>query len=176
MAESSGRGGQLAAWVTAYIGLGSNLGDRLAFLRQARFALTGQALRVTASSALYASEPVGGPVQDDYYNAVVAVTTRLSPLDLLAHCQSVEMLAGRERQQRWGARTLDLDLLLYADLELALPQLEVPHPRMHQRRFVLQPLCDLAPQLIYPRLGRALSELLVELPDTPWVRRLQSQW
>ena len=125
----------------AYLGLGSNLGDRRAHLRAAVAALPD----VVAVSPLYETDPVGGPPgQGPYLNLVVALETDLSPRQLLDVAHSLEDAAGRVRKERDGPRTLDVDLLLVGDLCVNEPDLVVPHPRMWQRRFVLAPLADLA--------------------------------
>jgi 2-amino-4-hydroxy-6-hydroxymethyldihydropteridine diphosphokinase len=132
----------------AFIGLGSNLGDRRAALRQgvAQLEAAGD---VTAVSPLYETEPVGGPEdQGAFYNVVVELATPDSPRQLLVRCQALEEAAHRVRTVRFGPRTLDADVLLVGDLTLDEPDLVVPHPRMWERRFVLQPLSDLAPELV----------------------------
>jgi 2-amino-4-hydroxy-6-hydroxymethyldihydropteridine diphosphokinase len=133
----------------AYLGLGSNLGDRLAHLQRAVEALAGTAgIQVVAVSSVYETAPVGGPAQDDFLNAVAAVDTELAPRDLLAAAMTVEQLEERVRAVRWGPRTLDVDILLYGDERIAEPDLEIPHPRMQERAFVLAPLRDVAPDLV----------------------------
>lgn len=125
----------------AYLGLGSNLGDRRAALRTAVAALPG----VVAVSPVYETAPVGGPPgQSEYLNVVVELETDLSPRELLDVARRLEDAAGRVRAERNGPRTLDVDVLLVGDLTVAEPDLVVPHPRMWQRRFVLAPLADLA--------------------------------
>lgn len=144
--------------VLAYIGLGANLGEAQATVRQAAHELAAlpgiMALRL---SGLYSTAPVdsSGP---DYVNAVAAVQTHLAPLDLLDALQALEQRHGRERPYHNAPRTLDLDLLLYGERSLDLPRLAVPHPRMHERAFVLQPLRELAPSLRLAQGG--LDELL----------------
>jgi 2-amino-4-hydroxy-6-hydroxymethyldihydropteridine diphosphokinase len=164
--------------VTAYLGLGGNLGDPAATLRAARAALAEHAaLEVHACSPLYRTAPVGGPPgQPDYRNAVIEVGTRLSPAELLSFCQTLEARFGRVRHAPWASRTLDLDLLLYADEVLTGAGLTVPHPRLHLRRFVLMPLCELAPGLVHPVLGKTIRQLLAELTDTSPVERLPYPW
>lgn len=144
----------------AFVGLGSNLTrpvtqvrDALQELRQ----LPGS--RLVRHSPLYRSAPIGPPDQPDYVNAVAMLATELDPFDLLDALQLIEERHGRERSVRWGPRTLDLDLLLYADRHIDSPRLKVPHPQMHRRAFVLVPLHDIAPQLTVPGHG-ALSTLL----------------
>jgi 2-amino-4-hydroxy-6-hydroxymethyldihydropteridine diphosphokinase len=163
---------------TAYLGLGANLGDPATTLAAARDALVRlPQSRLSACSALYRAAPVGGPTgQPDYLNAVVALATDLPPARLLAHCLALEEHFGRRRTLRWGPRTLDVDLLLYDDLVLETPELTVPHPRLHLRRFVLAPICELAPQLSHPVLGASLDRLLTELADPSRVERLNTEW
>jgi len=127
----------------AYLGLGSNLGDRLANLRRAVDLLGAHdGISVTRSSRVYETAPVGPP-QPDYLNAVVAIGTTLSPRELLEACLSVETEMGRVRAQRWGPRVIDVDLLTYDAREVHEEGLDVPHPRMHERAFVLAPLLEL---------------------------------
>lgn len=132
----------------AYLGIGSNLGDRLAYLQLAVDRLaTADGVTVVAVSPVYETDPIGGPVQDDFLNAVVAVETSLTPAALLAVAQGAEVAAARVRAERWGPRTLDVDVLLFADVVSDDPVLTIPHPRMAERAFVLAPLHDLAPDL-----------------------------
>lgn len=146
--------------VTAYIGLGSNLADPQARLRCAftELAQLPQS-QLLAQSSLYRSTPMGPQDQPDYINAVAALETALSPLALLAGLQAVETAHQRVRGERWGPRTLDLDLLLYADQTIDLPTLTVPHPGLYERNFVLYPLAEIAPGLVIPGVG-VLDELL----------------
>lgn len=133
----------------AYLGLGSNLGDRLGHLQRAINALGSTAeIQVVAVSSVYETAPVGGPEQDDFLNAVVAVDTDLAPAELLAVAMTVEQLEARVRTVRWGPRTLDVDILLYGDEHVDAPDLEIPHPRMYERAFVLAPLHDVAPEQV----------------------------
>ncbi len=130
----------------AYFSLGSNLGDREAFLRLGlTFLSDHENLRV---SSVYETEPVGGVSQDDFWNVVAEVETTATPVELLARCRAAEAAAERVRDVRWGPRTLDVDLLLLGDYESDDPELIVPHPRMGQRRFVLAPLAELRPDLV----------------------------
>jgi 2-amino-4-hydroxy-6-hydroxymethyldihydropteridine diphosphokinase len=137
----------------AYLALGSNVGDRAAHLQQAIDELDRHdAIDVVAVSRVYATDPVGGPEQGEYLNAVVAVDTALAPHALLHVAQEVEQTAHRERRERWGPRTLDVDVLLHGDSTVDDAQLTVPHPRMWERDFVLVPLRDVAPERV-PRLA-----------------------
>ena len=129
----------------AFLGLGANLGDRWATLRAAVAALSD----VVAVSPVYETDPIGGPPgQPPYLNLVVELDTDRSPHDLLEEARRLEAAAGRVRQERWGPRTLDVDVLLVGDLVVDEPNLVVPHPRMAERAFVLAPLADLAPDLV----------------------------
>jgi 2-amino-4-hydroxy-6-hydroxymethyldihydropteridine diphosphokinase len=134
----------------AYLGLGSNLGDRAAHLQFAVDGLAARAGAVLAVSPVYETEPVGGPPQPDYLNAVVALETDLDPHGLLDVAKALEREAGRDLDggPRWSPRPLDIDILLLGDVRLSEPDLVVPHPRISQRAFVLAPLADLAPELV----------------------------
>ena len=135
----------------AYLALGSNLGDRLAHLQLAVDALARvPGVEVVAVSRVYETAPVGGPPQDPYLNAVVAIETNLEPHELLHRCQQIEELAARQRVERWGPRTLDVDILLVDDDHFETEDLTIPHPRMWERGFVLAPLRDVAPDLVDP--------------------------
>ncbi|HYY08305.1 MAG TPA: 2-amino-4-hydroxy-6-hydroxymethyldihydropteridine diphosphokinase [Actinomycetota bacterium] len=135
---------------TAYLGLGSNLGDRLGNLQAAVDGLhEADGVRVVASSRVWETAPVGPP-QPDYLNAVVRVETDLSPADLLGACRRVEEVLGRVRRERWGARTIDVDVLLFDARTVDEPDLVVPHPRLTERAFVVLPLLELDPDPILP--------------------------
>ncbi|RLQ20478.1 2-amino-4-hydroxy-6-hydroxymethyldihydropteridine diphosphokinase [Seongchinamella sediminis] len=136
----------------AYIALGSNLQQPLVQLQRAARALAAlPASRIIAASGIYRSAAVGPGQQPDYLNAVIQLHTGLAPVKLLDALQGIENQQGRVRQQRWGARTLDLDILLYGDAALALPRLSIPHPRMAERDFVLYPLLEIGgPNLMLP--------------------------
>lgn len=148
------------------IGLGSNLGDREANIGRGLDRLAERGFILERRSDLYLTEPVDGPPQDWFVNAVARGTTALAPAELLDACLRVEQELGRVRTVRNGPRPLDLDLLLYGDLVRDDETLVLPHPRLHHRRFVLVPLCDLAPDVIHPRLGVTFGELLAHCPDT----------
>jgi len=138
--------------VRAYLGLGSNLGDRHGNLRKALEMLDArEGIDVAEASSFIETDPVGGPEgQPKFVNAAVAVDTTLSPRELLGACQEVERALGRERgpdEVRWGPRTIDIDILLYGDKVIREPDLRIPHPRMHEREFVLVPLAQIAPEI-----------------------------
>ncbi len=127
---------------TAVLALGSNLGDRERYLRDAIAALSG----ASAMSQVFETDPVGGPDgQGPYLNMVVQIDTDLDPYALLRRCLEIERGALRERGERWGPRTLDIDVLFYDDVRIEEPELTIPHPRLHERRFVLAPLAEVAP-------------------------------
>lgn len=137
----------------AFVALGSNLGDRWRYLRDAVASLPG----VVATSPVYETAPEGGPSgQADYLNCVVELDlpAHVTPRQLLGICHRLESAADRVRHERWGPRTLDVDILLVGDLDVDEPDLVIPHPRMRERRFVLQPLRDLAPELVPEDLDR----------------------
>jgi 2-amino-4-hydroxy-6-hydroxymethyldihydropteridine diphosphokinase len=143
---------------TAYLGLGGNLGDRRQHLAEAvRRLHAGQVLQVVRVSSVYESSAVGMTAQPDFLNLVVQVTTTHAPHELLAECLRIEGDLGRERRERWGPRTIDIDLLLYGDLRIDDESLAVPHPRMRERSFVLTPLAEIAPGLKLD--GKSIGEL-----------------
>lgn len=129
--------------------------------------------RVTALSSFYETEPVGGVPQENFYNAVARIATSLPPLPLLGELKRIEVeVFHRVPSGHWGPRTLDLDILLYGDLVLAGPQLTVPHPRLAERRFALQPLAEIAPSLVHPSLGRTIAQLLASVTTAEKVVRI----
>jgi 2-amino-4-hydroxy-6-hydroxymethyldihydropteridine diphosphokinase len=153
------RGGE-----TAFLGLGSNMGDPLDHLQAAIDLLAAdERTTVEAVSSVYATEPVGGPEgQDTYLNIAARVGTRRSPRRLLDLAASVEQALGRVRTERWGPRTIDVDILLFGGRVVATRRLQVPHPRLHERAFALLPLIEVAPGWALPD-GRSLSSLLAGL-------------
>ena len=162
----------------AFLGFGANLGMPLEQFRTARRALAAQPqIEILAASPLYRTPAVGGPAgQPDYLNGVLQIGTRLPPEQLLEHCRTLEDAAGRCRELHWGPRPLDIDLLLYDELILDTPHLSLPHPRLHQRHFVLLPLVDLAPQQRHPLLRKTARELLEMLPAAEGICKLEETW
>ncbi len=159
--------------ITAYIALGSNMGDKIASCRKA-LDLLSRAGRVTKVSSFYSTEPVGYPEQEDFINAVAELETNLTPLALLAVCHVIEDKLGRSRLLHWGPRTIDLDILLYGDQVVDNSELTIPHPLMTERKFVLIPLCEIAPQAVHPALRKTVTDLLHELNDAHRVTRCSS--
>jgi len=149
----------------AHIGLGSNLEDPVRQVREGFEELARlPGTQLLSHSSLYRSAPVGKPDQPDFVNAVAVLETKLAPSDLLQHLLALEVGHGRVRAERNGPRTLDLDLLLLGDQVIYGPGLEVPHPRMHERAFVLLPLAQVSPQAVIPGRGR-VADLLVQVAD-----------
>lgn len=156
---------------TAFLSLGSNLGDRLANLKRAieKIEEPSQIL-VTKVSPVYETEPVGRENQGWFLNLVLQVETSLEPFALLERLSSIEDQMGRKREKRWDSRNIDLDILLYDTRMMDSERLTIPHPRMHERRFVLVPLAQIAPKLLHPRLKKNIEELLVCCRDGSGVR------
>jgi 2-amino-4-hydroxy-6-hydroxymethyldihydropteridine diphosphokinase len=155
----------MSEWVPAYIGVGSNLGDSAMRVRAAFESLGAIGnTRLLARSRLYRTRPFGPVQQGDFINAAAGLLTQLSALQMFEAIRAIETAAGRVRSERWGPRTLDLDLLVFGDQRVATAELAVPHPGIAERGFVLAPLADIAPTLQVPGLGR-VEELLRRLPD-----------
>ena len=164
---------------TAYIGVGSNLGNREEYCTRALKLITLLPhSRVTGVSSLFETEPVvdgGHPGPGWFLNGVVRMETELSPQRLLEICQEVERALGRNEEDREGPRTMDLDILTVGVLRIETPALILPHPRMHLRRFVLTPLVDLEPDWVHPLLSKTARELLAQVTDPTAVRLLDCQ-
>ncbi|KPJ58045.1 MAG: hypothetical protein AMS15_09310 [Planctomycetes bacterium DG_23] len=150
----------------SYIALGSNMGDREKNLKDALEHIAAlPRTKIIKSSSIYETEPVGEPKQRPFYNAVVKIETALDPERLLQKLQETEAAFGRVRREKWGPRTLDLDILLYDQQIIATDKLTVPHPLMAERTFVLEPLVEIDPETYHPVLEKTAAELLRELMD-----------
>ena len=161
----------------AFIGAGANLGEPVRQIMQAQDELEkSPGVKFLGASSLYRTQPMGPIAQPPFINAVFSLECGMSPKDLLALLLSVEEKMGRIRKERWGPRVIDLDLLFYGDMVISEQGLEVPHPRLHERRFVLTPLVEIAPDVVHPVLKKSASDLLAGLPaEGPWVEKLQRQ-
>ena len=161
----------------AFIGLGSNLGEREAMIRQALEAVAAMPdTELVRASSLYDTEPVGETDQPNFLNAVAQVDTDLPPRQLLWNLQLIEKRLGRERTRHWGPRVIDLDLLLYGDEIIEEDVLRVPHPEMTRRAFVLVPLVELDPLLVHPGTGETLLTHLSRLGARPPLKRGTRLW
>ena len=170
---------------TAYLGLGSNLGDRLRSLRAAIHALDRHhAVKVDWDAGIapvYETSAVGGPPdQPPYLNSAIRIFTTLDPFELLAATQHIENQLGRKRPERWAARTIDIDILLFGDERIKSEALTIPHPRMHERLFVLAPLGDVAPDVTHPGIGSAVQAIAKQLATSEAgksiVRLIERDW
>lgn len=155
-----------------YISIGSNLGDRISNCKKALDEMGSFANIVTVSS-LYETEPVGKEDQPDFINCVAEIDTDLAPHDFLERLNVVEEKLGRVRDEKWGPRTIDLDIIFYGDQVINDNDLEIPHPRAHLRRFVLEPLCEIAPKFIHPKFNLPVEELLTKIEDDKGVIKIE---
>ncbi len=151
---------------SAYIGFGSNIDDRLSYIQNAIHALSeAEGITLQKISSLYETEPVGYEEQAKFLNGAVAIETCLSPHTLLQTLKQIETDVGRQNRTRWGPREIDMDILIYGDICLRSPDLVIPHPEMHLRRFVLVPLGEIASDLLHPVFNQTIQTLLERLED-----------
>jgi len=153
-----------------YIGLGSNLGDRLANIRKAVDLMKKGGIEILEESSVYETEPVGFKAQNWFLNSVVKARTKLSPARLWRMLEKIEKSMGRKREIKWGPRIIDLDILFYGDRVLNGKELRIPHSELHKRRFVLVPLQEIARDLNHPVFKKTISELLKDLKDDSIVK------
>ena len=158
-----------------YIGLGSNLGDRLANIRKAIKLMKREGIEIIDESSIYETEPVGYKEQSWFLNSVVKGRTELSPGRLWKRLEKIEKSMGRESEIKWGPRIIDLDILFYENKILNGKQLQIPHSELHKRKFVLVPLEQIALELVHPVLKKTISELLRDLKDNSQVELLLRQ-
>ncbi|MCH7517497.1 MAG: 2-amino-4-hydroxy-6-hydroxymethyldihydropteridine diphosphokinase [Candidatus Dadabacteria bacterium] len=158
-----------------FIGIGSNLGDTIGNCKIALDEIENFA-EIVRISSLYETEPVGNEDQPNFINSVVEINTDLSPHELLTHLKSIEDKLGRVRGEKWGPRVIDLDIIFYDDLVMKDDDLIIPHPRAHLRRFVLEPICEIAPDFIHPELETSILELLEKLGDSKMVIKLEQSF
>ena len=159
----------------AYLGLGTNLGDRRANLREAlRLLANTPGLRLLRCSQVYETEPWGVTEQPRFLNCAAEIAAALEPEALLARCQAAEQEVGRQPGPRWGPRLIDVDILLYGAQVVELPHLEIPHPRLHLRAFALVPLAELVPEAVHPALGRSIGELAQDIEGREGVTALST--
>jgi len=155
-----------------YVGLGSNLGDRLANIRKAIELMKEAGIEIMDEASIYETEPLGYKEQGWFLNSVVKARTELSPIRLWKRLERIEKSMGREKEIKWGPRIIDLDILFYGNNILNGKELQIPHSELHKRRFVLVPLEEIAPKLVHPVLNKSIRELLGELKDNSEVRPL----
>ncbi|RXF71084.1 2-amino-4-hydroxy-6-hydroxymethyldihydropteridine diphosphokinase [Arcticibacter tournemirensis] len=153
-----------------YLLLGSNLGDRHSYLREGALLIEREIGPIEKSSSIYQTASWGNTGLPEFLNQALQVSTSLSPRDLLFTVNAIEKSLGRERVQKWGSRTLDIDILLYENEIINEPDLVIPHPLMQERRFALAPLCEIAPDVVHPLIRKKIKELLSELSDDLYVQ------
>lgn len=158
--------------INVYLLLGSNLGNRQLFLQQAAERIAAEAGEIVQLSGVYETQSWGKTDEPDYLNQVLLIKTTFSAKDLLNKLLNIELLLGRERQQKWGSRTVDIDILFYNSEIINEPELTIPHPELHKRRFTLEPLAEIAPDLIHPVLKKTVLTLKSELQDKLEVKKI----
>ncbi|MDZ5474301.1 2-amino-4-hydroxy-6-hydroxymethyldihydropteridine diphosphokinase [Bacillus sp. 31A1R] len=156
---------------TAYISLGTNMGEKSLNLHDAiEYIEENGKIGLVNFSSIYATDPVGYTEQDEFLNMVLHIETELNPLELLDFCLDVENTLGRKREKRWGPRIIDLDILLYNQENINSEKLIVPHPRMKDRAFVIVPLIEISPNITFPEMNQPIKSFLEDIPDKEGVR------
>ncbi len=158
--------------VTVFLLLGTNLGNRELFLHEAITHIEQLVAPVTKTSAVYETQSWGKTDQPDYLNQVVMLQTELPAREVLKKILDIELLMGRKREEKWGSRIIDIDILFYGDAVINEPGLIVPHPELHNRRFTLEPLAEMAPEFLHPALNKNILTLKNELKDSLIVKKL----
>lgn len=157
---------------SVFILLGSNLGDRLTYLRKAALLIENEAGKIRGRSAVYRTESWGKTDLPEYLNQLLQIQTALPAQELLCILQGIENRLERKREEKWGSRTMDIDILFYGEEQINTPNLVVPHPLLQERRFVLEPLMEIAPELKHPILNKTIKQLYAELNDTLIVEKI----
>jgi 2-amino-4-hydroxy-6-hydroxymethyldihydropteridine diphosphokinase len=157
--------------VSVYLLLGSNLGDKQMFLRQAAVYIEEQIGAIVQQSSIYVTQSWGKTDAPDYLNQVLLVETQMQPDEVLTTVLNIELLLGRERKEIWGSRTMDIDILFYDEAVISKRNLTIPHPHLHSRRFTLEPLAEIAPELLHPVLRKTVNELKSQLKDNLQVKK-----
>jgi 2-amino-4-hydroxy-6-hydroxymethyldihydropteridine diphosphokinase len=152
-------------YMNVYLGLGSNMGDRAASLTEACTLISKNIGKIAKSSHIYETQPYGNENQDWFYNQVIMINTTMKPREVLEAIGRIEREMGRVRTEKWGPRPIDIDILLYANYVVADKGLEIPHPELHKRSFVLIPLMEIAPDLLHPRLEQPIDLLYANCQD-----------
>lgn len=158
--------------MNVYLLLGSNLGDRQTYLKEAIAHIESEVSPIIKASAIYETQSWGKTDSPDYLNQVILIQTEIPAAVLLQKLLNIEWIIGRTREEKWGPRIIDIDILFYGDEIINQPNLQVPHPHLHTRRFTLEPLAELAPTLIHPLLLKNISQLKNELTDSLIVKKL----
>jgi 2-amino-4-hydroxy-6-hydroxymethyldihydropteridine diphosphokinase len=157
--------------IDVYLLLGSNLGNRLQYLKEALACIVAKAGHLVEQSGVYETQSWGKANAPDYLNQVVLIRTQLAARPLLKTLLNIEQELGRLREERWGSRTIDIDILFYGDEIIDEPELTVPHPQLHKRRFTLEPLAEIAPLLVHPVMQKSVDILKSELDDTLQIKK-----
>ncbi|MCS6928209.1 MAG: 2-amino-4-hydroxy-6-hydroxymethyldihydropteridine diphosphokinase [Saprospiraceae bacterium] len=164
-----------AKYINVYLALGSNVGDRAKYLTESQSLIQRYIGKIVRRSHIYETEPWGNPKQAPFLNCVVMVNTTLSPREVLDAIGKIERQLGRQRQEKWGPRTIDIDILFYGRRVIRDKGLEIPHPELHKRAFVLVPMLELAPDLEHPVLKKPIDELYMECTDMSEVIMLEDE-